>query len=104
MSWRSEKLMTRVVEKASTQQKAESPGLWLSSPGELERHNADGHESWGQYIAVLFGLQLALTRNLSNKVRGIFFKEVFARPYCVSLILHACVDVYLLCVQDIIDT
>ena len=50
-----------VVEKASTQQKAETPGLWLSSPGERERHNADGRKSEGQYIAVLFGLQLPLT-------------------------------------------
>ena len=41
-----------VVEKASTQQKAESPGLRLSSPGERERHNADGHKSGGQNIAV----------------------------------------------------
>ena len=32
-----------VVEKASTQQKAESPGLRLSSTGEQERHNTDGH-------------------------------------------------------------
>ena len=38
----------------------------------------------GQYIAVLFGLQLPLTRNLSIKVRGIFFKEVFARLLLLS--------------------
>ena len=36
-----------VVEKASTQQKAEPLGLRLSSPGERERHNADGHKSGG---------------------------------------------------------
>ena len=48
--------------------------LWrTTSSGERERHNADGHKSGGQYVAVLFGLQLPLTRNLSNKVRGIFF-------------------------------
>ena len=52
-SWRQE-----VVEKASTQQKAGPLGLRLSNP---ERHNADGHKSGGQYIAVLFGLQLPLT-------------------------------------------
>ena len=51
-----------VVAKASTQQKAEPPGLWLSSTEEQERHNADGHKSGGQYIAVLFGLELPLTR------------------------------------------
>ena len=50
-----------VVEKASTRQKTGPPGLRLSSPGEQERHNADGHKSGGQYIAVLFGLQLPLT-------------------------------------------
>ena len=62
-----------VVEKARTQQSG-PPGLRLSNPGERERHNADGHKSGGQYIAVLFGLQLPLTyTNLSNKVRSIFF-------------------------------
>ena len=45
-----------VVEKASTQQKAEPLGLRLSSPGERERHNADGHKSGGQYVAVMFDL------------------------------------------------
>ena len=50
-----------VVEKASTQQKAGPLGLRLSNPGERERHNADGHKSGGQYVAVLFGLQLPLT-------------------------------------------
>ena len=44
----------------------------LSSPGERER-NAGGHKSGGQYVAVLFGLQLSLTYNPFNKVRGIFF-------------------------------
>ena len=48
------------------------PGPWLSSRGEWER-NADGHKSGGQYVAVLFGLQLPLTHNPFNKVRGIFF-------------------------------
>ena len=49
-----------VVEKASTQQKAGPPGLRLSSPGERGR-NADGHKRGGQFVAVLFGLQLPLT-------------------------------------------
>ena len=53
-----------VVEKASTQQKAGPPGLRLSSPEERERHNADGHKSGGQYVAILFGLQLPLTHKL----------------------------------------
>ncbi len=57
-SWRQD-----VVENDSTQQKAGPPGLRLSSPGERERHNADGNKSGGQYVAVLFGLQLSLTHN-----------------------------------------
>ena len=56
-----------VVEKASTQQRAEPPGLRLSSTGEQERHNADGHKSGGQYIAVLFSLQLLSHANVTNK-------------------------------------
>ena len=47
----SDELGTRVVEKARTQQSGPL-GLRLSSPGERERHNADGHKSGGQYIAV----------------------------------------------------
>ena len=36
---------------------------------------------------------------LSNKVRGIFFlKDCVSRHYCVVMILHAYVDVYVLCV------
>ena len=88
-----------VVEKASTQQKAEPLGLRLSSPGERERHNADGHKSGGQYIAVMFGLQLPLTikpwitfSNPYNKVRGIYFsKEVFALVCLFIVSLWCCV-------------
>ena len=49
------------VEKAIVQQRAGPPGLRLSSPREREIHIADGHKSGGQYVAVLFGLQLPLT-------------------------------------------
>ena len=72
--WRPEKL-----EKASSQQKAGPPSLRLRNLGERERPNADGHKSGGQYVAVMFGLRLPLSKtlsnlsNLSNKVRGIFF-------------------------------
>ena len=59
--WRPDPFGQDVVEKASTQQKAGPLGFRLSNPGERERHNADGHKSGGQYIAVLFGLQLPLT-------------------------------------------
>ena len=77
MSWGPEKLLIRCSRES---QQSEPLGLPLSSPGEWERHNADGHKSGGQYIAVLLGLQLPLTikpwitfLNPYNKVRGIFF-------------------------------
>ena len=70
MSWSQD-----VVEKATSQQKG--PQLvWrpVMRRGSRERNNADCHTSGGQYVAVLFGLQLPLTHTtLSNKVRGIFF-------------------------------
>ena len=66
---------------------------WAS--GERERHNVAGHKSGGQNIAVMFNLQLPLTRkpwitfsNPCNKVRGTYFvKEFFARLFfhCVSI-------------------
>ena len=83
LSWGPEKLLIRCSKESH------HPGdLRLSSPGERERHNVDGHKSGGQYIAVLFGLQLPLTikpgitsSNPYNKVRGTYFsKEIFARP------------------------
>ena len=81
------------VEKASTQQKAGPPGLRLSSPGERERHNADGHKSESQYIAVLFGLQLPLTHKpFIYSERYIFFKEVF-------VLLYYCVVVFCMNLQ-----
>ena len=49
------------VEKTITQQSGPQ-GLRLSSPGERKRHNVDGHKSGGQNIAVMFDLQLPLTR------------------------------------------
>ena len=83
VSWRSDELVTRCGRES--QQKAEPLGLWLSSPGERERHNADGHKSGGQYVAVLFGLQLPLTHTHTQpfqiKWEVYFFKEVFARFY-----------------------
>ena len=56
-SWRQD-----VVEKASTQQKR-PPGLQLSNPGERERNAVMAIRVGGQYVAVLFGLQLPLTHN-----------------------------------------
>ena len=52
--------MSYAVKKAITQQS----GLWTSgwASEERERHNTDGHKFGGQNIAVMFGLQLSLTR------------------------------------------
>ena len=71
-------------------------GLWASgwASGERERHNVDCHKSRGQNIAVMFGLQLPLTRkpwvtfsNPCNKVRGtnIFLKKSFCLYHCVDM-------------------
>ena len=82
--WRSENWWQDVVEKASIQLRAEPPGLRLSSPGERER-DADGHKSGGQYVAVLFSLQLPLTRKpfqIKLEVH-IFLKDCVARLHCV---------------------
>ena len=73
--WRPEKLQTRCGRESQHSAESWAPDLRLSNPRERKRHNADGHKSGGQYVAVLFGLQLPLTRNLSNKVRGIFLKK-----------------------------
>ena len=55
------------VERKTSTQRKEPPGLRLSNPGERERLNADGYKSGGQYVAVLFGLQLPLTHKPFKK-------------------------------------
>ena len=45
----------------------------VEQPRRTGKKHFYGHKSGGQYVAVLFGLQLPLTHNLFNKVRGIFF-------------------------------
>ena len=62
----------KMLDYGTCPREAGPPGPRLSSPGERER-NVDGLKSGGQYVAVLFGLQLPLTHNPFNKVRGIFF-------------------------------
>ena len=56
----------------------------------------------GQYIAVLFGLQLPLTRNLSNKVKGIFFlkKSSLVFIYCVNMFMHVYMHIYYMRIQQ----
>ena len=86
-----------MVEKASTQQKAESLGLRLSSPGERERHNADGHTSGGQYIAVYVRSPTpSHTQTLSSPFWTLTIKwEVHIFIKKSSLVLYHCVVVIL---------
>ena len=89
--WRSDQLEIRCNRE---NQHSERPGPQLSSLGERER-NADGHKSGGQYVAVLIGLQLPLTHNLSIKWEVYFSKNCVAHLYycVVVMILHVCICV-----------
>ena len=60
--WRPDQFLeTRCGRESQHPAESWAPGLRLSNPWERERHNADGHKSEGQCVAVLFGLQLPLT-------------------------------------------
>ena len=73
-SWSQDELETICGRENSTQQKAGAPGPRLSSPGEQQRHTAmSGGNGKVNMLQSLFSLELPLTHNLSNKVRGIFF-------------------------------
>ena len=85
--WRSESLVTRCGRENSIQWSGPL-GLRLSSPGEQERHNTDGHESGGQYIAVLFGLQLSLTHIFLKKSSLVFIHCVNMYSACICIYMH----------------
>ena len=77
------------------------------SPGPPVEHQENKKDTTLMAIRVgvnilqsLFGLQLPLTRKPCNKVRGIFFKEVFARLYSLRQYVFSilCIYVYVLCV------
>ena len=99
-SWRADKLETRCGRENSTQRRG-PPGLRLSSPGERERQTAmSGGAGEINMLQSLFSLQLPLTHNPFNKVRGIFF----LKSLCSSLLLrqyvfcmYMCIYAYLLC-------
>ena len=91
VSWSSDELETRCGRENSTQRRG-SLGLWLSSPRERERHTAmSGGAGEVNMLQSLFSLQPPLTHSPFNKVRGIFFKEVFPR-------LYYCVNMYSACI------
>ena len=88
-----------MVEKAS-RKLIPRASSWAS--GERERHNADGHKSGSQYVAVLFGLQLPVKHTaLSIKWELYFFKEVFVSPLFIAsiCILHVYVHIYYVAIQ-----
>ena len=93
--WRSDEWQTRYGRENCTYRRG-PPDLRLSSPGEWERHTAmSGGAGEVNMLQSLFSLQLPLTHNPFSKVRGIFFKEVFARLYyCVNM-YSACICVYM---------
>ena len=87
--WRSDQLETRCSRENQHPEK----------PWRTEKKRCCGHRSGGQYVAILFGLQLPLTDNPFNKVRGIFLKNCVACLYCVVVIfMHA----YVLCGDTIV--
>ena len=70
----------------------------MSSPGEQER-NAVMANRVGVNILQFCSVSNSLSHTvLSNKVRDIFSKNCVARLYCVVMILHADVNVYVLCI------
>ena len=79
-----------MVEKASTQQSG-PPAVRLSSPGERERHNADGH---------VRSPTISLAQTFQIKWEVYFSKEVFARLYSMRqyvFCMYMCIYAYLLC-------
>ena len=88
ISWR-----LNAVEKASTQQRAVSTGLRLSNPGERER-NADGHKSGG---SICCSSVRSPTPSHTQPFQ-IKWELCHSSLLCVIMILHAYVDVYVLCV------
>ena len=74
-SWRSDQLGIRRVGDKMWKRKP-SPreaGPPVEQPRRTRKKRSYGQYSGGQYVAVLFGLQLPLTHDPFNKVRGIFF-------------------------------
>ena len=70
-----------------------SPRPSVEQPRRTEKKRRCGHKSGGQYVAVLFGLQLLLTHNPFNKVRGIFSKELFRSSLLCCRYDSACICV-----------
>ena len=100
MSWGPEKMLIRCCKESH--HPAEWPlGLWLSSPGERERHNADGHKFWGQNISVMFGLSSLSHTNLEQPFRTLAIKwevNIFIKKsscvFVIACVCYHCVGMY----------
>ena len=71
-SWRSDKLEIRCCRENQNPERL-APRPLVEQPKRTGKKRYYGQKSAGQYVAVLFGLQLPLTHNPFSKVRGIFF-------------------------------
>ena len=97
LSWRLDELETRCGRESQHPAESGPPGLRLSSPGERERHNADGHKSGGQYIAVSVRSPTpSHTQTFQIKWEVNVFKEVFTRLYSLRQYIY-----YVLSIQQI---
>ena len=87
-----DQLVIRCSKESHHQAESWAPGarVELSSPGERERHNADGHKSGGSiYCSSVRSPTPSHTQTLQIKWEVYFFKEVFIRHY--SLRQYVCV-------------
>ncbi len=93
--WRPDPLVTRCCRENSTQRSGPA-GLRLSSPGERERHNADGHKAVEVNILQFCSVSNSLS-HATFQIKGdvYFFKEVFARLYYCVRMYSACICVYM---------
>ena len=71
-SWSSDELERRCWNEEYVTERL-GPRPPVEQPRRTGKKRCYGHKSGGQYVAVLFGLQLPLTHNPFNKVKGIFF-------------------------------
>ena len=103
LNWGPEKMLIR-FSKGSQHPAEWDLGLRLNSPGERERHNAEGYK-FGVKILQLCSISSSLSqlnpsqpfRTLTNKVRGIYIcKEVFLHRLFLRLLFIASV-----CIQHI---
>ena len=95
--WRSDPLVTRCG-RESQHSAGWATGLRLSSPGERERHNAEGHKSGGSIYCSLCSVpnSLSHTQPFQIKWEVYFFLKKSSLVFIIAsiCILHVYVDVY----------